>query len=104
MKAFISYCEVIADLHERGFTDDFKITRKGVVWLQERIVFKMDDFEITECHRFLDRTGEQIMICGVMSPVFQVKGILLIHNFSHTSKRASFIEKKIGEKYTHVSS
>lgn len=103
MKVFVNIYEVIADLHEKGFTDDFEVKAIGIMWVQERQLLKKDDFLITECHRFLNVQGNEIVICAIVSMNFQVKGILVNHYEKGNSCRQVMIEKKIADLSSCVS-
>jgi hypothetical protein len=103
MKVFVNIYEVISDLHERGFTDDFEVRAIGIMWVQERQLLKKEDFLITECHRFLNVQGNEIVICAIVSMNFQVKGILVNHYEKRNSYRPMMIEKKISDLSSCVS-
>lgn len=51
-----SKAEVIIDLHERGFTEDFQICRNKIVGIQEDIPVNLDDCYILEYHCFSIQT------------------------------------------------
>ena len=95
MVVFTNFCDVIVDLHERGFTEDFEVNRKGIVWIQEHVTIGQREFLVTECYRFLDRRGNEIVICAIVSPLYKVKGILLMRNLKYARSHTAFMERKI---------
>lgn len=95
MKLFVNIYEVISDLHERGFTDDFESMISNIMWVQERQILKKEDFLVTECYRFLNIQGNEILICAIVSVNFQVKGILVNHYEKDNFRPQLMLEKKI---------
>jgi hypothetical protein len=57
MKIYLNAREVIIDLHQRGYTEDFELNGNTLLWVQDRSVIDSDEFSILECHRFLSVHG-----------------------------------------------
>lgn len=77
MKSYLNLYEVIVDMHERGYSDDFELSGKGIYWVQQRLELNRDEFLIIECHSFLGKCGDGLIIFGIASPTFLVKGVIL---------------------------
>ena len=102
MSIYLNAGEVVADLHERGFTEDFELEGKKLRWIQKKLLFKSGNFLFLECHRFLDRTGKQLMISGVLGLPHMARGILITH-LSRNTKCPPVIVAKLEELNAIVS-
>lgn len=79
MKVYLSLREVVVEMHGRGYTDDFELNADGIYWVQHKLVLKPEEFLIIECHSFLGPQRDGLMIFGIVSPRFLVKGLLINH-------------------------
>ena len=95
MKVYMNIYELISHLHERGFTSDFDLRTDSIIWVQERSLLDQEDFLITECHRFLDKKGNEMVVCAIVAPEYLVKGILIYHYKPKNLHRHIMIERKI---------
>lgn len=76
----------IIDLHEKGYTDDFMLVGKRLLWMQEKIYISASDFSILECFRFdnPDQPNKVLFISGVIAAAENVRGILMFHHDRNT--------------------
>jgi hypothetical protein len=87
----------IIDLHEKGFTDDFQLIGNDLLWVQEKIYLRSEDFLVLEGYKFVSR-GKSVtssdIILGIHSLGHNAKGILIRYV---TNKRATegFVSSKI---------
>lgn len=97
MKAYLSKSEAIIDLHERGFTEDFELFGNDLLWIQEKIFLRPRNFRITEAHRFLERSGNELVIFAVIANGSCTKGILMNHYKSYSDEIPPIINRKLIE-------
>jgi hypothetical protein len=97
MKIYLNAREVIIDLHQRGYTEDFELNGNTLLWVQDGSVINSDEFSILECHRFLSVHGDELVIFGVISLHTMSKGILITHYDDTTIKSPAIIEEKMEE-------
>ena len=102
MKAYISKWEAIAGLHERGFTEDFELYGSHLLWIQQKIFLKFNEFSITECHLFQDDPKKELLIYGVISSCYCVKGILINHDKKYTAETPNVVETKLTEQHLNL--
>jgi hypothetical protein len=104
MKTYLNVCEVIVDLHERGYTDDFELNGNGLPCVRKGFVLHHKGFSITECHHFLGVKGSELVVFGVVSESTMIKGILIIHCEDGAINCRRMIERKIDEFSSFVTS
>jgi hypothetical protein len=102
MKIYLSARSVVDDLHQRGFTDDFELKKNSLLWVQKRIILEPDQFLIIECHRFLDAQGNKLIISGIFSIHYNVKGILINRYNNFRNNCPPVIEKKIKNLFANT--
>jgi hypothetical protein len=95
MKIYFSKSEAVIDLHERGFTEDFQLLGKSILWIQGQIFIRQKDFSIVECHSFIDSSGKETIIFGVTANGFFASGILINHYKAYTNKTPAIIQDKL---------
>ncbi len=86
----------IIDLHEKGYSEDFVLFGKGLLWAQEKTCIRPNDFSIVECLRF-DNPNEKnkvLLILGVMATVEYVKGIVMFY-YNYTSQIPIVLANKL---------
>jgi len=97
MKIYFSKCEVVIDLHERGFTEDFQLIGTNLLWVQRKIFLRQKDFSILEYHSFIDSFGKETFIFGIIANGLFANGILINHYKSYTDKTPVIIQSKLKE-------
>ncbi len=97
MRVYLSLNDVVVEMHERGYTDDFELNRDGIYWVQNKLFLNPDEFLIAECHNFLGPHADGLIIFGIVSPRFLVKGLLIDHYHTELSKYPSLMIQKIEE-------
>jgi hypothetical protein len=99
MEKYTVKYEAVIDLHERGFSEDFKLVSNDLLWVQEKKIIPAGDFSIREYHHFYDdiskRTG--IIIFGVEALYQNIKGILINHYQGFASATYPSMKKKLKE-------
>ena len=93
-----SLYNTIIELHESGFTEDFQIFGDNLLWIQGNIFLRPSEFHIVEYHRFNENgsVNKHIVVFGIESPHYNVKGILLNHYSCYTTKMPYILENKLG--------
>lgn len=97
MRVYLSLSEMVVDMHERGYTDDFELNGDDIYWVQKKLVLNSDEFLIIECHSFLGKRGDGLIIFGIVSPRFLVKGLMLNHYNTPLVECPLIILKKVEE-------
>ena len=70
--------ELIIDLQERGYDQDFIIQNEGILYIQQNELFPPEEFEIIETHRFESRFRNDDFIIYAISVIHgDIKGILM---------------------------
>lgn len=71
--------EVIIDLQERGYDNDFILRNEGVLCVQQNELINPDAFEITETYRFdgQPRPCDNFIIYAVRESNSDIRGILM---------------------------
>ena len=79
MKIFSNSYDAIADLHNRGFTNDFHVSGNDLLLVQEKQTLKVGEFSILEYHRVREPIGafDRCIVLGIVTLNHNVKGILL---------------------------
>ena len=99
MLPYYSKEEAVADMHHRGFSNDFQLFGNDLLWVQEKIFVRMGDFAIVEYHKFLNPRTKRTdaMVFGVVSFHYHVKGILLNDYACYSKCTPPVIVKKLNE-------
>ena len=77
MVRYLNKAAVIIDLHERGFTEDFKVVGDRILWVQRKLFFKPNDFKLVEAHSFVGNDGSEQLILGARFLPHFTNGILI---------------------------
>ncbi len=77
----------IIDLHEKGYSQDFQVYGEYLLWVQEKIYIRTNDFAIVKCLRFdnPDEKNKVLLILGVKTNAEYVKGIVMFY-YNYTSQ------------------
>ena len=104
MKSYINGIDAVADLHEKGFTNDFQLVGNDLLWVQEHIFLRAGEFSILEYHRITDLGDKmnELVIFGIIAPHHNIKGILLNHYKSYTPTTPPVLVKKLKELASYV--
>jgi hypothetical protein len=99
MKSYLNGIDAIADLHEKGFTNDFQLVGNDLLWVQEHIFLRVGEFFILEYHKITDPGDKmsELVVFGIIAPYHDIKGILLNHYKSYTSTTPPVLVKKLKE-------
>lgn len=98
MKIYLSANDVITDLHQRGYSDDFEQKGNEILWVQKQILLPADDFLITEFHRFIGIDGDELIIFGIVCfHSATVKGTLINNRKECIMKYTPMMERKMEE-------
>jgi hypothetical protein len=89
--------EVIIDLQERGYENDFILRNEGVHCVQKNELINPDRFEITETYRFDGHScpSENFVIYGIRETDSGVKGILMASYVSLTNGMSIHLWSKL---------
>ena len=81
MVSYASQHEVVIDLHERGFSQDFEFAEGGIRWVQQNAVLQIPDCSVVEFYSMPSGSGTEtdVVILGIVSFSQLIKGILIQH-------------------------
>ena len=98
MEKYVSVHDTIIDMHERGYSQDFKLSGNDLLWLQEKIFVRAGEFSIIEFHTFHVPYTQDAgsIIYGILALYYDVKGIL-IYNTGHPVPASPVLIKKLNE-------
>jgi hypothetical protein len=103
MKIVLTADEAVRQLHENGFTNDFQLFGNSLLWLQENIFIKEEEFFISEYHQITEpKTMVELVVFGVIVPSYNIKGILVNHYRSYTKTTPSVIVSKLEELTSNI--
>jgi hypothetical protein len=78
MKNDQNQTELIIDLQERGYDQDFILQNEGILCVQQNELFPPEEFEIVETHRFEGKfRRDDFIIYAISLTHCDVKGILM---------------------------
>ena len=79
MENYHHRAELIIDLQDRGYDQDFVIDNHGILNIQQSELLAPEEFEVTETHLVSERPSEGgcFMVCGIKSIHSDIKGILV---------------------------
>jgi hypothetical protein len=79
MGNYTTKAEVIIDLQERGYDQDFVLDSEGILFLQQGELYRPDEFDVTETYRFEknQRHSDGDLIYAIRSREKDIRGILM---------------------------
>jgi hypothetical protein len=79
MKRYTDSAELIIDLHQKGFTQDFQLKGNDLYWLNENRQVNIGEFIVVEFHKIIDDNGQysRSIVLGIVALHHDIKGILL---------------------------
>lgn len=97
MKAYLSKSEAVIDMHARGYCYDFELFGNNLLWIQEKIFIRENEFSFVECHYLHceDELQKEVILFGVVANNYNVKGILMNHYSSYTDDTPILIVRKM---------
>ena len=102
MEGYLNKAAAIIDLHERGFSEDFKIVGDKILWIQRKLFFTVKNLSLVEVYRFIERDGSELLILGASLLPHFAPGILM-WQFKHPTDGApALILDKIKDLMTDV--
>jgi hypothetical protein len=98
MDKYFCYQDAIDNLINRGYTHDFVLFGTDLLWMQQKIFIRGNDFSILECHQLAHPDGqdEDLVILGVLAISVNIKGILLNH-YSYNEGKPEIIISKLNK-------
>ena len=104
MKIYLNGFEVVNYLHNNGFTQDFHLFGNDLFWIQEKIFIREHEFSITEYYEIIEPSDSlnELIVFGIFSSFYQVKGILVNHYKRYTDLTPAVIIRKLKELSTSV--
>ena len=97
MKNYKTPSEAVIDLQERGYCHDFQLKGNDLLWLQEKVLVRVGDFQIVEYHHFLSckNKATTISVYGILAISQSAMGILIRHNTRYNAHASPIIRKKM---------
>ena len=79
MKKYLTQTEAVIDMHKNGFTNDFKLLGKDLLWIQGKTLINSNEFSVLEFHHVINPVpgGDDILLFGILATAYNEKGILL---------------------------
>lgn len=104
MKIYLNGTDVVSDLHKNGFTNDFHLIGNELLWVQENIFIRAEEFAILEYHTIteLKETMDELVVFGIVIPHHNIKGILVNHYKSYTGITPPVLARKLNELDKHA--
>jgi hypothetical protein len=102
MKSNFKKQDVVINLHERGFTNDFQLIGNDLLWVQGKTYLPKQDHSVLELYKFTRKDKSTIhsdVILGIQSLQHNAKGIL-IHHFTNKNSAGDLTGLKINRKKT----
>ena len=99
MKIYPSIQEAVADMHERGYTNDFRLSGNDLLWVQGKMLVRTGDFAILEYHRFANsrKNRADLILFGILALNNSAKGLLLNHCSKLTMVAPPVMVKKLND-------
>jgi hypothetical protein len=72
--------DVVINLHEKGFTDDFQLIGSNLLWVQGQTYLRRDECSVLEFYEFAETnkaTEHSRLILGIQCLHHNAKGILI---------------------------
>jgi hypothetical protein len=81
MRHYLTGTDAVSDLHKSGFINDFQFLGDDLLWVQEKIVIRVGEFAILECHKIKEPNSkaDELMVFAIVAPYLNIKGILVNH-------------------------
>jgi hypothetical protein len=95
MKAYTTKWAAIIGLHERGFTEDFKLSGNSVLWVQQGVRLLPKEITLVEFYGFSSATGNRMLIVAVIANHLGIKGILINHQKDYADKMIPVINNMV---------
>jgi hypothetical protein len=97
MTIYQTKTEVIIDLQQRGYDNDFILKNEGVLCVQQNELINPDGFEITETYRFdgQPRSSDNFVIYAITEINSGIKGILMASYVTLTSGMSIHLWSKL---------
>lgn len=99
MKRYTDTAELVIDMHEKGFTQDFQLIGNDLYWLDEDKQVNIGEFNIVEFHKIICVHGHysRFIVMGIIALHYNIKGILLRRFKSHAMVLPPVINKKLND-------
>lgn len=99
MKIYLNGQDAVSGLHKNGFTNDFQLFGNDLLWVQENIFIRAEEFIILEYHKIteLKRSKDELVVFGIVIPHHNIKGILVNHYKSFKSITPPVLLRKLVE-------
>lgn len=97
MKGKSNIVEVIYELDELGYTEEFRIMGEKLYWVEKSVTYNADQFEIDHAYRLesSDTAEDSSLIYGISIPKKGIKGILIDAFNTLSSLEDNFVIHKI---------
>ena len=102
MELCLDKSATIVDLQLRGFSEDFKVVGDRILWVQRKLFFRPEDFNLVEAHNFTERDGRELMVVGASLLPHFADGIFILHFEHEFDGRQVLINNKIKELLVKV--
>ena len=104
MSIYLTEKKAIIGLHEKGFTEDFQIRGNDLFWVREKVIIRVGEFSIIECHSFCGTGNNKLekIILGIYMLSANVKGILINSPGHPVRKTPPVLRKKLSELMEYV--
>jgi hypothetical protein len=102
MKGYLDKAAAIIDLHERGFSEDFKIVGDRILWIQRKLFFRQKDLSLLAAYHFIERDGTELLILGVSLLPHFAAGIIMWQFTPASGRTHTIINNKIKELLVDV--
>lgn len=104
MKNYYTAVDVVCDLHQKGFNNDFIIYQQQLYWVQENLILRATDFIVIEYHEITDwkNKRKKLTIYAIMDTDHFAKGILLNHHENPSFGTSVVLRDKLNELMTHT--
>ena len=103
MNIELTQMNIIKDLHERGYNNDFSVSGNGILSVQQKEFISAADIVIQELHRLYKNheMDHDVIILGVSSISQSLKGILIINLMGIGVRSSQAIVDRISEFFFH---
>ena len=97
MKGKSNIVEVVYELDELGYTEEFRIIGEKLYWVEKSVKYNADQFEIDHAYRLesSDTAEDSSLIYGISIPKKGIKGILIDAFNTLSSLEDNFVIHKI---------
>lgn len=97
MKGKSNIVEVVYELDELGYTEEFRIIGEKLYWVEKAVKYNADQFEIDHAYRLesSDTAEDSSLIYGISIPKKGIKGILIDAFNTLSSLEDNFVIHKI---------